>query len=246
MNAPCYSIITVCLNAKEDLKKTLQSIEQQTFENFEWIIVDGGSIDGTIELIQTHPRVNKLISEPDEGIYDAMNKGINVASGEYLLFLNAGDWLYRKETLSQVEKNLQDDLVVGNMMVIKYGKMILKEYKKFGINKNYLYYRSFPHQSTFIKNKLFDKYGLYNTDFKICGDYDFFTRLFRNNVSFSFLNFCVSVFPVNGLSFQMKNSKLLKREISMVRKNNFDLLFRVKMLLYTFANDTLKRYHLKN
>lgn len=86
MSVPRYSIITVCLNAKEGLERTLRSIEEQTFNNFEWIVIDGGSTDGTVELIQNYSCIKRLISEPDEGIYDAMNKGIEISSGEYLFF----------------------------------------------------------------------------------------------------------------------------------------------------------------
>jgi len=243
MSIPRYSIITVCLNAKEALAITLHSIEQQTFKNFEWIIIDGKSADGTIDIVQDHHCVTHLVSESDKGIYDAMNKGVNLANGEYLLFLNAGDWLYCNNTLQNVDSRLDNQLVVGDIAVVKDKKTYIKEYGKFGINKRYCYTKSFPHQSTFIKKCLFDKYGYYCEEFKIRGDHDLFARFMMKNVPFSFLNFCISVFPLNGISFQMKKSKLLHDELLLVRTRNFSIIYRVKMKIYDFFDCVFIRHN---
>lgn len=230
MGAPRYSIITVCLNAKEELKKTLYSIEQQTYKKFEWIIIDGQSKDGTVDIVRNHSCVTHLISEPDEGIYDAMNKGINLATGDYLLFLNAGDWLYNKDVLRDAEKYLKADLLVGKLMVIdSQGNYSLREYDKRKIDKKYFYNQTFPHPATFIKRIIFETYGMYCQNFKIAGDHDFFSRLITKGVEFYFLPICVSFFPLNGLSFKMKHSKLLDKEVKMVRRRNFSFFFRLRM-----------------
>ena len=235
MSIPRYSIITVCLNANEALRQTLHSIEQQTFKDFEWIVVDGGSTDGTVELIQNHSCVNRLISEPDEGIYDAMNKGLEISSGEYVFFLNAGDWLYSNETLSDAEQHLKTDIVIGNLAVVdKCGFISLRRYETYGINKKYIYSKTLPHQSTFIKKKLFLTYGLYCKSFKIKGDHDFFARIITKGASFSFLPICITFFPLNGLSFQMKKSELLKNELMLVRKRNYSIAYRFKESLINF------------
>lgn len=227
MSVPKYSIITVCLNAKDGLKRTLHSIEQQIFDNFEWIIVDGGSTDGTVDIVRDHPCVNHLISEPDEGIYDAMNKGIKISSGEYLLFLNAGDWLYNKKTLSDVEEHLKTDIVTGNLAVIdNSGVISLRKYDACKIDKKYLYNKTLPHQSTFIKKNLFYEYGLYCNEFKIKGDHDFFARVFSREISFSFSSVCIAFFCLDGLSFRMKKSRLFNHELVLVRKRNFKPLYR--------------------
>ncbi|MGX9728407.1 MAG: glycosyltransferase family 2 protein [Candidatus Electronema sp. VV] len=232
MCTPRYSIITVCLNAKDGLKKTLHSIEQQTFNNFEWIVIDGNSTDGTVELLRNHPRVNKLISEPDEGIYDAMNKGIAISSGEYLLFLNAGDWLFSKETLTDIEEYLITPIVIGNLVVVyPSGVVSLRKHEYYGINRKYIYNRTLPHQATFIKRDIFFKYGFYFKDFKIKGDHDFFARIAKKRVDFSCCKIFVSYYPLNGISYFLKQSEISEKELELVRKRNFSVYYRVNMKL---------------
>jgi glycosyltransferase involved in cell wall biosynthesis len=230
MSIPKYSIITVCLNAKNGLIQTFHSIEQQVFDNFEWIVVDGGSADGTVDAVRDYPRVNHLISEPDEGIYDAMNKGIKVSSGEYLLFLNAGDWLYSKETLLDMEKKLITPVVIGNLAVVdRTGFISLRKYETYRINRDYIYNKTLPHQSAFIKKDLFLKYGLYCKDFKIKGDHDFFARIARKKIDFSYPGIFVSYYPLDGISSHFKQSKISKNELELVRKRNFSIIYRVNM-----------------
>lgn len=241
MGTPRYSIITVCLNAKEELKKTLSSIEQQTYRNFEWIIIDGQSKDGTVDVVRNHPCVTHLVSEPDEGIYDAMNKGGRLATGDYLLFLNAGDWLSSNSVLQKVDDHLNNDfhlsndLLIGDLMVInRHGESDQRRYKQRGIGKEYFYSQTLPHPATFIKRKIFERYGGYCEKFTIRGDHDFFARLAVNGVSFSFLPICISTFPLNGLSSKMKHSDLLKDELTIVRKRNFSIIYRIKMKFSSF------------
>jgi glycosyltransferase involved in cell wall biosynthesis len=238
---PRYSIITVCLNAKEDLKKTLHSIEKQTFHNFEWIVIDGKSTDGTVDILRHHPLVAYLLSEPDDGIYDAMNKGIKLATGDYFLFLNAGDSLYNKTTLQDVDKHLTGDLVIGCMMCIlfdknKQKKNSLRRFYDRDIGKEYLYNRTLPHQSTFVKREIFDKYGGYCKTFKIKGDHDFFSRIIVRGVKFSFLSFCVAIYPLNGVSHQMKKSKLVCDELCLVRRRNYSMAYRIKVNVHALLD----------
>jgi len=118
---PKLTIITICYNIANQIERTLKSIENQTFQDFEWIVVDGASIDGTLEILQKYgSRINILISEKDKGIYDAMNKGILKSKGEYLLFLNGGDELNNIDSLKDSIKYLNQnfDLIVGNTTII--------------------------------------------------------------------------------------------------------------------------------
>jgi glycosyltransferase involved in cell wall biosynthesis len=231
MMALPYSIITVCLNAKSDIEKTLQSLEKQECKEFEWIVIDGKSTDGTLDLLTAHPLVSHCLSEPDRGIYEAMNKGLRLAQGRYLLFLNAGDALYSSSTLQEVQKYLEGDLVIGK--IFTYGaaqenKNRIRNYADYHIGKDYMYNCTLPHQATFIKKELFQQYGGYCEDFTISGDHDFFARLLVQGVSFSFMPLCVASFPMNGVSQQMKQSKLLQKELALVRKRNFPLTYRIR------------------
>lgn len=121
-NEPLISIITVCRNAADVITPTLDSVAAQSFSDFEFIIVDGDSTDSTIDIINSHPvRVDRLVSEPDEGIYDAMNKGRDIASGAYLMFLNAGDSLHSPDTLQAIA----DAASLGDSPGIIYGDTVI-------------------------------------------------------------------------------------------------------------------------
>ena len=110
------SIITINLNNREGLRKTIESVVNQTFQDFEFIVIDGASTDGSVEVIQDYPRINYWISEPDTGIYNAMNKGIAKATGEYCLFLNSGDTLFQINTLTGIlQSNPKGDIIFGNV-----------------------------------------------------------------------------------------------------------------------------------
>ncbi len=231
-----YSIITVCLNAKADLKKTLSSLEKQRCRDFEWIVVDGKSSDGSLEGIIGHPLVSHCISEQDKGIYEAMNKGLRLAQGRYLLFLNAGDELYSSSTLAEVQNYVEKDLVIGRIFTYgaeQEGKNRIRNYEDYNIGKDYMYSHTLPHQATFIKKEIFAAYGGYCEDFTVSGDHDFFARLIVHGVSFSFMPLCVASFPMNGLSQQMKQSELLRKELSLVRKRNFSLAYRIRTSIFS-------------
>ena len=123
---PTFSIITVTYNAGKVLEDTIQSVISQTYRNVEYIIVDGNSKDNTLEIIGKYPKhVSKMVSEPDKGLYDAMNKGIRMATGDYLCFLNAGDKFHEKETLQQIAETLKDkdlpDVIYGETAIVDEG-----------------------------------------------------------------------------------------------------------------------------
>jgi glycosyltransferase involved in cell wall biosynthesis len=225
------SIITVCLNDKHGFARTAESLLGQSFQNFEWVVVDGGSVDGTEELLRTYSgRIDHLISEKDEGIYDAMNKGIRVASGEYCLFLNSGDTLYDGACIQQLQLHLAGDLIIGKMEVIDpsdTGNSGIREFESRKIGKRYLFYRTLPHQATCIKKALFDQYGLYDTSFVLAADHDFFVRVFNKKVKITFLPFCLSRYNLDGISSKMKTSKLFEEERGWIRRKHFPVVYRL-------------------
>lgn len=239
------SIITINLNNKVGLRKTIESVINQTWKDFEWIIIDGGSLDGSKELIEEYnDYINYWVSEPDKGIFNAMNKGVLAAHGEYLLFLNSGDCLDNRNILTKVIPLLKNkDLYIGNAIInnnffdfnFSDKKILIKRALQF-----------IPHQSSFIKSDLFKKFGLYNEDLKICGDWEFFFRcIMNNNILSEKIPFLISVNEPNGVSVLnlkqiIKEHALIIKpetglsEISDFYKENFEILRALKSNKFIF------------
>lgn len=227
-NMPEFSIITVCFNEAQRIELTCQSIVNQTFQEFEWIVIDGGSTDGTLDILKRYaPRMTYFASEPDRGIYHAMNKGIAQAHGEYLLFLNGGDYLHEPETLAKVfahEHPLEKDIYYGDLMLERDG---VSERYAIDFSNPYATFakRTFPHQATFIKRELFETYGTHDESFKISADLEFFLRVFVSNPKrkqhrIGYLPFVVSVYE-NARGLSSSNLALRKIENKRARAQHY-------------------------
>jgi glycosyltransferase involved in cell wall biosynthesis len=200
------SIITVNLNDAEGLRKTIQGVINQTFKDFEFIVIDGGSKDGSQEVIKEFSqRIVYSISENDNGIYDAMNKGISRAVGDYCMFLNSGDYLVGPDILSEIfSHNFSEDIISG--AVITYSN--LSNYKYFHSNitsseitLSDLFEGSLNHQATLIKRSLFEKYGPYEKKFRIISDWIFTIKtIIFNNVSYRYLDIPIAYYNIDGKS----------------------------------------------
>ena len=201
------SIITINWNNAVGLKKTMESVIAQSCQNFEYIVVDGGSSDGSVDIIKNYDNIPNLkwISEKDKGIYNAMNKGIKMASGEYVQFLNSGDSLTDKDVvkkmLDEVEKNGHPDIMTGNLLK-DYGKVIIRDSNSLDkINLWHFYNGSINHPSSYIKLDLFEQYGLYDESLRIVSDWKWFMNVIVfNNVKPVFVNVDVVLFDTNGIS----------------------------------------------
>ena len=177
------SIITINYNNALGLEKTMQSVNNQTWNAFEHIIVDGNSTDDSLEVIKSFNYNNlKYISEPDLGIYNAMNKGIEKATGKYLLFLNSGDLLENEKTLENVHHYFESDcsILAGNIIFEEDAKSRLREHPEV-ITFSYLVGNAISHPSTFINGDLFSKYGNYDESFKVVSDWAFFVKVLGLN-----------------------------------------------------------------
>lgn len=222
------SIITVCKNPGETLKRTVESVLSQTYNDIEYIIIDGASTDGTVEGIRdaihtytlTPNLTLKFVSEPDTGIYNAMNKGINLATGEYLLFLNAGDYLVDGDVIPKVVENIEKN---GGLCDIYFGDIISEDPATMeryevpnrlkNINSLKLFFWTVPHAAAFIKKNALTKVGGCDENFRISADYDFFVKAFvAQNMKFNHLSLNVSVFQIGGISSDPRNVGLLKNE----------------------------------
>ena len=191
-----FSVITINYNNCVGLRKTIESVVNQTFKDFEYIIIDGGSTDGSVDVIKEYSdRIDYWVSEPDRGIYDAMNKGVDVAKGEYHNFMNSGDTLCNNDTLERVCALLGDcDIVCGNT-IMPFRQEPIKE-----ITFNSLYSGTICHQCAFIKGSLMKKYR-YDETLKIVADRKFFIQaLILENCSYSAIDVDVVNYDINGFS----------------------------------------------
>ena len=220
------SIITINLNNKEGLQKTIDSIISQTYKDYEWIIIDGGSTDGSKELIEKYDKyVTYWISEPDKGIYNAMNKGIKIAKGEYLNFMNSGDTFYDSSVLDSVyklTKNTNSDIYYGNSLYIYETKERIF-YRPQDITLLYLYKDTILHQSSFIKRELFNASG-YDETLKIVSDWKMWLIWMLQDKKFYYLDLIISRFDAYGIS--TTNTILVSQEREKVIKDILPLSIR--------------------
>lgn len=224
---PKISIITINYDDLQGLKQTLKSVVNQTWREFEYIIIDGGCNDGSAAYIESQSEhIDYWVSEPDQGVYYAMNKGIEVAKGEYLLFLNSGDILNNDNVLFTLRKSLllDMDIVYGDLWIVdEKGKEFRNRYPDF-IDFSFLKQTSLGHPSTFIKKELFHTYGLYRTDLKIVSDWAFFVKVLgRQKVSHCKVDPIIATFYEGGLSTATIYQQQHLEERKKVLIENFDL-----------------------
>jgi glycosyltransferase involved in cell wall biosynthesis len=175
---PKLSIITINFNDDKGLETTIKSVIQQNYSNYEFIIIDGNSTDNSKVVIDTYKsHFTYWVSEDDTGIYNAMNKGIKQAKGDYLLFLNSGDSLIdNPNILAEIDALLKDDIIAFDCLLERNGNQVGKRTHTENPSLFYIYKHGFKHQSTFIKRTLFDIFGFYDESYKISGDYEFWIR----------------------------------------------------------------------
>ena len=204
------SIITVNLNNRDGLQKTIDSVVSQTFKDFEWIVIDGGSTDGSKELIERYAdHFAYWVSEPDKGIYNAMNKGIRVAKGDYLQFLNSGDWLCDKTVLERCfYHRLDADIAYGNLYFC-YGDREDEYCYPEQLSFRFLYKYSLGHPASFIKRGLIQK-TMYDEELSIVSDWKFYLIQALKNKRFEYIDMPIACFNVDGIS--SANSELLNQE----------------------------------
>lgn len=217
------TIITINYNNLKGLQRTVESVVNQTWQEFEYIVIDGSSTDGSAEYIESQSKnIDYWVSEPDSGIYNAMNKGIAKATGEYLLFLNSGDHFFNNEVLQENNKYVSgQDIIYFNLNVVDAEKSFIKTYPE-TLLFSYFIKDTLPHQATFIRATLFDKLGLYDESLKIVADWKFFMEtIFKFNATYSKKDIVLSTFYFDGISSDAANSKLINEERQSVLKTAF-------------------------
>ncbi|MES2828552.1 MAG: glycosyltransferase family 2 protein [Bacteroidota bacterium] len=218
------SIITVNYNNRDGLEKTINSVLNQTFTNYEFIIIDGNSKDGSKELIDRNSdKISYWVSEEDSGIYNAMNKGIRKSTGNYLLFLNSGDSLHSSVSLNEVHVILNSaiDIYYGD---IEYSEGGIKTKRFFPEKLTFSFFleHSISHQASFIKKTLFDKFFYYNEDHEIISDWEFFIyAICKRNARTYKINQIITDYDTSGLSSNLANHDKMHRERAAVIEKHF-------------------------
>lgn len=210
------SVITINYNNVDGLRKTIASVVSQTYSDYEYIIIDGGSTDGSVDVIHEYKdKITYWVSEKDDGIYNAMNKGVAVANGDYCIFINSGDIFYSNTVLEEIDSTQRtEDIIVGKVLTDN-GKEFL--YQPQHPTMYFFYSSTIPHQGAFIKKYLLNKYP-YDEKLKITSDWKFFVEaVVFENCSVGFVNTIVSKFDIGGIS-TTNPEKTWAEKIQVMRK----------------------------
>jgi glycosyltransferase involved in cell wall biosynthesis len=212
-NVTELSIITINRNNAHGLAKTLASVADQTERDFEYLVVDGASSDGSLGLIAEATEVDWWVSEPDSGIYEAMNKGIVNAAGEYLLFLNSGDVLYEADTVEKVRSHLGSaDIVYGDLR-FETPDHSWDAHMPEKVGLRHMMLDTLYHPVSFIKRDLFDRHGVYDPSYEICGDYEwFFNVIVDKGVTLRHIDQIITVYEFSGVSSDPGNLTKITQE----------------------------------
>lgn len=221
---PVLSIITVVFNGVKELKKTIDSISCQSFKNFQWVVIDGGSTDGTMELIKAHESlVSGYISEKDQGLYDAMNKAFAMVTGDFIWFINAGDQIYDSSTLERVfSQGMDADVYYGQTLIVD------SQYKELGLRRlkapvtlnwrKLLSGMLVCHQSFIVRKSIAP---LYNLSYHISSDYDWMIKCLKNAKGIINTELVLSKFLDGGLNKKKMKTGLKERFIIMCHHYGF-------------------------
>lgn len=211
MIQPKISVVTVCYNAINDIEKTILSVINQTYSNIEYIIIDGGSTDGTMDIVNKYKdKIDVIVSEPDKGIYDAMNKGIDRATGDWINFMNAGDCFFNNVALENVfprnYESVNFDILYGYQVhSFPYGKFVRKRLPL----KDFDSYMPIGHPASFVRAELLKKEH-FDCSFRIAADYNFFFKAYKSGKKFKALDVIISDFESAGGVSSLATFKTIK------------------------------------
>lgn len=223
------SIITVVWNNKDTIKDAIESVLTQTYKDIEYIIVDGASSDGTVEVVQSYgDKITKFVSEPDNGLYDAMNKGINLATGDVVGILNSDDFYVDKYVIEKVVKIFEEkkvDSLFADLVYVKPDALhkTVRHYDSGHFSPEKFAYGWMPaHPTFFVKRSAYEKYGLFKTDYKIAADYELLVRfLYKHKLTYFYLQEVIIKMRMGGMSTSgLKSNWILNQEIIRACKEN--------------------------
>jgi len=224
------SIITATYNSEKHIKSVIDSITAQSYKKIEWVVVDGASKDNTVNIIkQQYPGELNLISEPDNGIYDALNKGIQMATGDVIGFLHSDDFFENDSVVEQIIEQFNTNCCDGVYGDLRYvssndNSNIIRSWKSEPFHPKLLKRGWMPaHPTLFLKKEVYQKHGNFDTTFRIAADYDFMLRILKDpQLSFNYLPIIITNMRVGGASNTLKNIRQkMKEDLKALRKNNF-------------------------
>ena len=221
------SVITVTLNSRQYIERAIKSLLSQTYGNIEYIIIDGGSTDGTLEILDKYrDKIDFFVSEPDKGLYDAMNKGINHSTGEILYFFNSDDRFYDKNVIKKAVdyfSKKRADFIYGDILNdhIDTGTYSYGKYPSF-ITKRHFIRSTIGHPAAFFRRRCFEKVGVFDIRYRIVSDYEWFLRaLFKYYLKQRHINEIISIFQCSGISTDESNKESILREKESIQKLYF-------------------------
>lgn len=208
------TVVTICLNAEKTIESTMQSVLNQTYSEIEYLIIDGESNDRTLGIIKSYMDDGRirLVSEKDKGIYNAMNKAIDLATGDYIIFMNSGDVFCDNKVLEDMISHLHMDLVYGNLIKKTIYGNKLKRYSKKDRIMFRLLLSMVSHQTIFTKTEVMKQYK-FDEQYKICADYDFIVRAKKNKCSIEYVDRTICIMDkIEGVSSQIENLDWMRSE----------------------------------
>lgn len=240
------SVVTVCLNSADTIRDTIESVINQKNIDLEYIIMDGKSTDGTLEIIEEYAGKSyiKFISEKDSGLYNAMNKALSFCSGDYVIFLNSGDTFLRDDVLARVGEAANEELIYGNVLRVFGAEELLEKYSgKYCVWKLLLMGKMPCHQGIFTRTDRMKQLA-FDEQYRICADFDFLVRCQKEKVTMQYVDIDISrVDCTNGISSQHSNLNKMRIEDDRSMRSHFPCIYwtlclpkmiarRIKVYLY--------------
>jgi glycosyltransferase involved in cell wall biosynthesis len=233
MTPPKITVITVCLNAQAHIEQTIESVVGQSYPDIEYIVVDGGSSDATLDIVRRHEGgIAKWLSEPDEGIADAMNKGLALATGDYVIFLHADDYLLDDSVIERAAGALDRRHEIFAFEVLYAQGESLRRLPPRGFTWAMNFKTGILHQGAICRRSLFDRIGPFDTRFAIAMDYEFFLRAYRSGVALKVVPFPLSVMRDTGVSSRRDWPSLRRRFGEERRIHSAHSKAKLQMILY--------------
>ncbi|MBN1558836.1 glycosyltransferase [candidate division KSB1 bacterium] len=239
------SVVTVCKNEARVIERTVLSVVSQTYSSVEYIIMDGRSIDGTLDVVDKYKGLCRVYSSADSGIYDAMNRGLASATGDYIIFINAGDYFVHEDVLSKcaafISGHDEFDVFYGNLFYYNPVTGAGWMWKPMKRRRLTMFMECLPHPATFFSRQAFERNGPFDTSFQIAGDFEWFVRgMEKNHLRYGHIDTLVTLFHEGGVSTKPSHQNLHEEEKERIKKMHYSRTDRLLFSLGAFVQKNVK------